>query len=432
MVEKLHGWYEPVLSWAIKHDRELIVGAVCAFVISLAAFSKLGGEFIPSLEEGDFAAELSMSQGTSLSQMTEATTMGEKLLKTKYPEIKQIVTRIGSAEIPTDPMPVERADMMIALKPKAEWTSAKTKDELMESMSKTLETIPGLEVEMSQPIQMRNNELITGIRQDVAINIYGEDLDVLAEEASKVAEIVKKVDGVTNPYVEKVQGLPQIQVVYNHERMAEYGISIKDANNILKTAFAGNAAGAVYEGEKKFDIVLRLDKDLRNDISSLENLYLPVSGGGAIPLSQVAKVEYVEAPSQITHDEGTRRIYVGFNVRGRDIESTVEEIEQLVCKKISLPAGYYYTYGVPKPARCSQSPFHCHSCGSLSYSFAALRHGEKHSRNAFCVQCHTACGYRRNLGVVVAGHALFHIGGSGFHSSFRRCGAQRNCSRGSA
>lgn len=345
MVEKLHGWYEPVLSWAIKHDRELIVGAVCAFVISLAAFSKLGGEFIPSLEEGDFAAELSMSQGTSLSQMTEATTMGEKLLKTKYPEIKQIVTRIGSAEIPTDPMPVERADMMIALKPKAEWTSAKTKDELMESMSKTLETIPGLEVEMSQPIQMRNNELITGIRQDVAINIYGEDLDVLAEEASKVAEIVKKVDGVTNPYVEKVQGLPQIQVVYNHERMAEYGISIKDANNILKTAFAGNAAGAVYEGEKKFDIVLRLDKDLRNDISSLENLYLPVSGGGAIPLSQVAKVEYVEAPSQITHDEGTRRIYVGFNVRGRDIESTVEEIEQLVSKKISLPAGYYYTYG---------------------------------------------------------------------------------------
>ncbi len=343
MVDKLHKIYEPVLTWAVSHNRELIVGAICAFVVSVAAFQKLGGEFIPSLEEGDFAAELSMAQGTSLSQMTEATTLGEKLLREKFPEVKQIVTRIGSAEIPTDPMPVERADMMISLKPKKEWTSAKTKDDLMEMMTETLETVPGLDVEMSQPIQMRNNELITGIRQDVAVKIYGEDLDVLSEQANRVANAIKGVAGVADIFVEKVQGLPQIHVVYNHERLAEYGISVRDANNVLQTAFAGNAAGSVYEGEKKFSIVLRLDSKLRNDITTLQNLYLPLQNGGTVPLSQVADIEYVEAPSQITHDEGTRRIYVGFNVRGRDIESTVKDIEKII-NKTDLPAGYYYNY----------------------------------------------------------------------------------------
>ncbi len=343
MVDKLHRIYEPVLTWAVSHNRELIVGAICAFVVSVAAFQKLGGEFIPSLEEGDFAAELSMAQGTSLSQMTEATTLGEKLLREKFPEVKQIVTRIGSAEIPTDPMPVERADMMISLKPKTEWTSAKTKDDLMEMMTETLETVPGLDVEMSQPIQMRNNELITGIRQDVAVKIYGEDLDVLCEQANRVAKSIKGVAGVADIFVEKVQGLPQIHVVYNHERLAEYGISVRDANNVLQTAFAGNEAGAVYEGEKKFSIVLRLDSRLRNDITALQNLYLPLQNGGTVPLSQVADIEYVEAPSQITHDEGTRRIYVGFNVRGRDIESTVKDIEKIL-NRTDLPAGYYYNY----------------------------------------------------------------------------------------
>lgn len=343
IVDKLHTIYKPVLAWAVSHNRELIVGAICAFVVSIAAFQKLGGEFIPSLEEGDFAAELSMAQGTSLSQMTKATTLGEKLLREKFPEVKQVVTRIGSAEIPTDPMPVERADMMISLKPKAEWTSAKTKDDLMEMMTETLETVPGLDVEMSQPIQMRNNELITGIRQDVAVKIYGEDLDVLSEQANRVAKSIKGVAGVADIFVEKVQGLPQIHVVYNHERLAEYGISVRDANNVLQTAFAGNKAGAVYEGEKKFSIVLRLDSKLRNDITTLQNLYLPLQNGGTIPLSQVADIEYVEAPSQITHDEGTRRIYVGFNVRGRDIESTVKDIEKII-NKTDLPAGYYYSY----------------------------------------------------------------------------------------
>lgn len=345
MVGKLRAWYRPVLEWAIGHNRELIAGAVCAFAVSLAAFGRLGGEFIPSLEEGDFTAEVSMAQGTSLGQMTKAMTLGEKLLREKFPEVRQVVTRIGSAEIPTDPMPVERADMMIALRPKAEWTSAKTKDGLMEQMARTLETIPGLDVEMSQPIQMRNNELITGIRQDVAVKIYGEDLGELTRQAGRVAKAIEGVPGVADIYVEKVQGLPQVQVAYNRERMAEYGISVKDANNVLKAAYAGAAAGAVYEGEKKFSIVVRMESRLRNNAASLAGLFIPLPGGGAVPLSQVASIDYADAPAQITHDEGTRRIYVGFNVRGRDVESTVGDVERVISKRISLPAGYYYKYG---------------------------------------------------------------------------------------
>ena len=197
---------------------------VILFGISVWIFTRMGGEFIPNLEEGDFAAEISMAQGTSLSQMVKATTLAEKIIKEQFPEVKQAVTRIGSSEIPTDPMPMERADMLISLKPKSEWISAKTKDELMEKMEEALSIIPGMEVEMSQPIQMRNNELITGIKQDVAIKIYGDDLDKLEASAKKIANLIKNVKGVSEPFVEEVQGLPQIQVKYNRDRLAQYGI----------------------------------------------------------------------------------------------------------------------------------------------------------------------------------------------------------------
>lgn len=344
MMHKFESWYRPVINWALRFNKELIVSSVVLFLVSVAGFSKLGGEFIPSLEEGDFTAELSMAQGTSLTQMIETTTKAEKLLKEKFPEVKQVVTRIGSSEIPTDPMPIERADMMIALTPKDTWTSAESTEELMERMDEALKTIPGLGVEMSQPIQMRNNELITGIKQDVAVKIYGDDLDVLTQEAEKVAKIVANVEGVTEPFVEKVQGLPQVQVKYNHERMAEYGLTIADANRILQTAFAGGVAGQVYEEDRRFDLVVRLDNAKRNEIASLENLYLPLPNGGTIPLSQVAQIEYAKAPAQIAHDDGMRRIYVGFNVRGRDVQSTIAEIEDLLTQKVKLPTGYYYSY----------------------------------------------------------------------------------------
>lgn len=351
MISRLQTWYRPVLEWVLRRRKDVITAAVSLCCVSVVGLKFLGGEFMPSLDEGDFAVEMSMAQGTSLSQMVETCTKAEKLLKSEYPEVKQVVSRIGSAEIPTDPMPVERADIMVALKPKAEWTSATTTSDLMEKMEATLKNIPGMEAEFSQPIQMRNNELLTGIKQDVAIKIFGDDLNTLIQQAEKVGKMISNVRGVSGVMVEQVAGLPQIQVRCNHERMAEYGVSVDDVNLVLETAFAGGTAGVVFEGERKFDIVLRLDKDVRT-IEALQTLAIPVSAGQqegpaavTVPLNQLADIVYETAPAQVSHEDGARRIYVGFNVKGRDVQSTVNEIQHLLDSKLQLPDGYYYTYG---------------------------------------------------------------------------------------
>lgn len=351
MISRLQTWYRPVLEWVLRRRKDVITAAVSLCCVSVVGLKFLGGEFIPSLDEGDFAVEMSMAQGTSLSQMVETCTKAEKLLKSEYPEVKQVVSRIGSAEIPTDPMPVERADIMVALKPKAEWTSATTTSDLMEKMEATLKNIPGMEAEFSQPIQMRNNELLTGIKQDVAIKIFGDDLNTLIQQAEKVGKMICNVRGVSGVMVEQVAGLPQIQVRCNHERMAEYGVSVDDVNQVLETAFAGGTAGVVFEGGRKFDIVLRLDKDVRT-IEALQTLAIPVSAGQqegpaavTVPLNQLADIVYETAPAQVSHEDGARRIYVGFNVKGRDVQSTVNEIQHLLDSKLQLPDGYYYTYG---------------------------------------------------------------------------------------
>lgn len=351
MISRLQTWYRPVLEWVLRRRKDVITAAVSLCCVSVVELKFLGGEFMPSLDEGDFAVEMSMAQGTSLSQMAETCTKAEKLLKSEYPEVKQVVSRIGSAEIPTDPMPVERADIMVALKPKAEWTSATTTSDLMEKMEATLKNIPGMEAEFSQPIQMRNNELLTGIKQDVAIKIFGDDLNTLIQQAEKVGKMISNVRGVSGVMVEQVAGLPQIQVRCNHERMAEYGVSVDDVNQVLETAFAGGTAGVVFEGERKFDIVLRLDKDVRT-IEALQTLAIPVSAGQqegsaavTVPLNQLADIVYETAPAQVSHEDGARRIYVGFNVKGRDVQSTVDEIQHLLDSKLQLPDGYYYTYG---------------------------------------------------------------------------------------
>ena len=345
MMAAIHRAYKPLLVWCLDRRKAVIAGMVAALAGSLWLFTTLGGEFIPTLEEGDFAVEISMAQGTSLSQMVTTTTMAERIVREQFPEVRQAVTRIGSAEIPTDPMPVERADMLIALKPKSAWTSAKTTSELMEKMEQALSVIPGMEVEMSQPIQMRNNELITGIKQDVAIMIYGDDLDELSRQARKVASLIQRIEGVTDPNVERVQGLPQIQVVFDMDRLLAYGITVSEANDALSMAFAGRKAGSIYEGEKRFDLVVRLDADLRQDIDAVRYFQLPLPDGSFIPLESVAEVNFKDAPAQITHDDGERRIYVGFNVRGRDVQSAVEDIQQVLDEEFQLPPGYYYTYG---------------------------------------------------------------------------------------
>ena len=344
MMRRLRNVYAKALDWALARYKDVTTVAVALFAVSLVAFKFLGGEFIPTLDEGDFAVEMSMAQGTSLSQMVATCTKAEKLLKRKFPEIKQVVSRIGSAEIPTDPMPVERADIMVALKPKADWTSAKSTPELMEMMEETLKTIPGLEAEISQPIQMRNNELLTGIKQDVAIKIYGDDLDELSRQANRVKGIISGVKGVSGVSVEEVSGLPQINVKYNHDRMARYGISVDEVNNVVESSFAGATAGSVYEGERKFDIVLRIDNAERN-ANQLADLAIPLPDGGFVPLSQIADIVYEPAPAQVSHENGARRIYVGFNVKGRDVQGTVGDIQTLLDKKLKLPEGYYYDYG---------------------------------------------------------------------------------------
>ncbi|QKJ32814.1 CusA/CzcA family heavy metal efflux RND transporter [Mucilaginibacter mali] len=315
------------------------------FAIAIWAFSRMGGEFIPTLEEGDLTVEISMMQGTSLSEAVKSFSKAERLLRANFPEIKQAVTRIGSSEIPTDPMPMERGDMMLAMKLKSEWKTAKTRGEMTAKMEAVLSGLPGIHASISQPMQMRFNELMTGIRQDVAIKIYGDDLDELAAQADKIAASIRSVKGVADPFVEKVSGLPQIQVNYNRDKMAQYGLNISDVNTILKTAFAGSVAGVVFEGEKRFNMVVRLNRGLRENISSVQNLLIPLASGNKVPLNQVADIDFREAPSQISREDGKRRIYVGFNVNGRDVQSTVTEIQQKLDKNLQLPSGYYLSYG---------------------------------------------------------------------------------------
>lgn len=338
--------YLPVITKSLKRKGIILTATVVLFIVSLLVFSKMGGEFIPTLEEGDFAIEFGMMQGTSLKQMVETTTKAEKILKSKFPEVNQVVTRIGSAEIPTDPMPIERADIMVAMKDKSEWTSAETKEEMMEKMEEALKGgLVGANLEMTQPIQMRFNELMTGVKQDVAIKIYGEDMEVLATEADKVGKLISTIKGVGEPNIEKVAGLPQITVNYNREKLAQYGIKISDVNRVITSAFAGEEAGVVLEGAKKFDLVVRFDKNFRQDISDIDQLYILTDNGVKIPLNQVAEISYKEGPAQLSHDNTKRRIVIGFNVVGKDVETLIKEIQIKLDAQYKLPAGYNITYG---------------------------------------------------------------------------------------
>lgn len=345
IMDALRKAYQPALVLVLKFKKLTVALAILLFAFTLWVFNQMGGEFLPQLEEGDLAVEISMAQGTSLTQVVETFGKAEKILKEQFPEVKQVVTRIGSAEIPTDPMPVERGDMMVAMKPKEEWKTASSKPEMSEKIEEALAILPGVNIEITQPMQMRFNELMTGVRQDVAIKIYGEDLDILTQQANKIAGLIAPVSGVNEPFIEQVTGLPQIVVEYDRDKIAQYGLTISEVNTLLKTAFAGNTAGVIFEGEKRFEMVVRLERELRENISSIENLYLPLPSGNKVPLNQVASIALKNAPAQISREDGKRRIYVGFNVKGRDVERTVSDIKQILDAKLKLPPGYYLTYG---------------------------------------------------------------------------------------
>lgn len=337
--------YKPAIEMAIHRKLLVVTVTIGLFIITLITFSRMGGEFIPQLDEGDFAVETRVPVGSSIQQMIDVSQKAQIILLKNYPEVNQVVNKIGSGEIPTDPMPIEAGDMMVILKPRGEWTSADSREELVAKMQKSLSVIPNATFSFQQPIQMRFNELLTGAKQDVVIKIYGEDLNILSDLASDVGQKIKSVEGVEDLYVEEVTGLPQIQIQLNRDKIAQYGMNVEDINTAVKTAFAGESAGLIYEGERRFELVVRLDNDYRTDITDVQNLYLDTPTDQQIPLSEVAAVTFKPGPVQIQRDNAKRRITIGFNVRNRDVQSIVDDIQKIIGTKVKMPAGYYVTYG---------------------------------------------------------------------------------------
>jgi len=346
MIEKIENIYNSSLEKVLRIPNIIFFGIVAVFFFAVLVMTRLGGEFIPSLPEGDFAVDTRVLPGSNLKTSTDAVQKSSQILMKKFPEIEKIVGKTGSSEIPTDPMPIDASDMMIILKPRAEWTSATTYDELSEKMSAELKkNMIGVTYSFQYPVAMRFNELMTGARQDVVCKIFGENLDTLKVYAEKLGQISKKIEGAQNIYVEPVSGMPQIVITYKREAMSQFGLNVSDVNNIVNTAFAGQATGSVFEGEKKFDLVVRLDGNQRKNVDDVNNLLISTPSGIEIPLSTVANVELKESINQIQRENAQRRIIVGFNVRNRDIQSTVEDLQQNVEKQLKLPAGYSIKYG---------------------------------------------------------------------------------------
>ena len=345
MMDAFQRWYQPVINFAVNRKAIVIGISIVLFAGSVILFSRMGSEFIPTLEEGDLTAEIFLPQGSSLTKTIEISTKAEKILKGTFPEIRHAVSRIGSGEIPTDPMPIEQDEIMLGMKPMDEWTSAHSRQEMQEKIEEALSVIPGVFIEVTQPMQMRFNELMTGIKQDVAVKIYGDDLDTLLQKANEIAKVISSVEGVTEPNIERVSGLPQLIVEYDRNKLAQYGLSVRDVNRIISTAYAGASAGVIYEGEKRFDLVVRLQPEARANLEDIRNLVVPLANGSKAELRQLADIQLKEAPAQISREDGKRRIYVGFNVHDRDVKSVVNEIQKKLDENVKLPPGYYLTYG---------------------------------------------------------------------------------------
>ncbi|WP_417236518.1 CusA/CzcA family heavy metal efflux RND transporter [Bizionia paragorgiae] len=337
--------YQPLLVRALRKGKWVIGIAVVLFGITVFMFSRMGGEFIPQLDEGDIAFHAILKPGSSLTETIETTTKIEQIVKAKFPEVEKIVSRIGVAEIPTDPMPMDLADVFVILKPKSEWTTAETKDELIEKMKEAVEIVPGVNYEFTQPIEMRFNELLEGVREDIAIKLYGEDIDILSQKAEEISKIIAGTEGIGDMKAEATTGLPQMTINYNRNKLAQYGLQINTLNQTVQSAFAGGTAGVIFEGEKRFDLVVRLSSQNRKDITDVQNLYINLPSGAQIPLREIADVSYKAGPMQISRDNTNRRTYVGINVRGRDVKSLVTEIKSKLDAQLELPSGYFIRYG---------------------------------------------------------------------------------------
>ena len=337
--------YEPLLIKSLSNRKGIIGIALALFAVAIFAFSRMGGEFIPQLDEGDIAFHALLKPGSSLTETVETTTKIEQIIRANFPEAITVISRIGVADVPTDPMPMDMADIFIILKPNDEWTSAETKPELIQKIKEAIGILPGVNFEFTQPIEMRFNELLTGVREDVAIKLFGEDLDVLAAKAEEMGKIIATVPGVGDMKVEATDGLPQITVDYNRNKLAQYGLEINQINGLIKAAFAGGKAGVIFEGEKRFDLVVRLQAKSRTGIADIQNLFIDLPNGSQVPLREVANVDYEPGPMQISRDNTNRRTYVGINIRDRDVKSVVEEIQAKLESQFDLPPGYYIRYG---------------------------------------------------------------------------------------
>ncbi|MDT7827527.1 CusA/CzcA family heavy metal efflux RND transporter [Pricia sp. S334] len=337
--------YEPLLVRSLRYRKRVVGVALALFALAILVLSQLGGEFIPQLDEGDIAFHALLKPGSSLSETIEVTTKVEQIVKAEFPEAKSVISRIGVADVPTDPMPMDIADIFVILKPRDEWTSAESKEELVDKIKTAVSILPGVNYEFTQPIEMRFNELLTGVREDVAVKLFGEDLDVLAAKAEEMGRIIATVPGVADLKVEATAGLPQINVEYNRNKLAQYGLDIDQINTLVKAAFAGAKAGVIFEGEKRFDLVVRLNQENRESIEDLENLFINLPNGAHIPLREIADIHYAPGPMQISRDNTNRRTYVGINIRDRDVESVVEDIQTKLEARFDLPAGYYIRYG---------------------------------------------------------------------------------------
>ena len=341
---RLRTWYQPVLKGVLKIPFVLVSIAIALFLGALFLFNTLGAEFVPNLDEGDMAMQVTIEPGSSLSQMIATTTDAEKILLDNFPEVKKVVSKIGTAEVPTDPMAVEDADVMILMKEKSEWTSASSREELAEKMKNKLAVIKHAQFDFTQPIQLRFNELISGAKTDVAIKLFGEDMDELAEKGKQIAEIVRGIQGAGDVKVEQTEGLPQLMIEFNRAKVAMYGLDIATLNTIVRSAYAGENAGKIYEGEKRFDLTVRLDDHFRENLD-LNKLFVATPKGQMIPLSEVASLEMKKGPMQVSRESANRRVAVGVNVRNRDIATFIEEVQRKLDSQLDLKAGYFLRYG---------------------------------------------------------------------------------------
>lgn len=343
--EWLNGIYRRALAFCLRFKWATVAVAFGGLVASLLLFTRLGAEFIPTMDEGDFAMQMTLPAGSSLSHSIELSGKAQEILMGKFPEIRHVVAKIGTAEVPTDPMAVEDADVMIIMKPFGEWTSAASRAGMVAKMKEALEPLEDqAEFNFSQPIQLRFNELMTGAKADIAIKLYGEDIDELYQRAREAAACIENIPGASDVIVEQTMGLPQLVVDYDRSKLARYGINIGELNTVIRTAYAGEVAGVVFENERRFDLVVRLDNEKVADFN-INKLFVHTSEGIQLPLSEVAQIRLVNGPLQINRDATKRRIVIGVNVRDADIQQVVGEIQETLDKNVKLKPGYYFEYG---------------------------------------------------------------------------------------